>query len=57
MQRSGFSAQLLTVPDAVPQEAVCSAHSIEGSSKPLSPSTRTLRDLAALHKTENENQV
>ena len=54
MQRSGFTAQLLTVPDAVPQAAASSAHSSEGHSKTLSPSIRTLRDLAALHKSENQ---
>ena len=54
MRRSGFTVQLLTVPDAVPQGAASSAYSSEGPSKKLSPSIRTLRDLAALHKSENQ---
>ncbi|MEC8333477.1 MAG: hypothetical protein VXZ83_05060 [Verrucomicrobiota bacterium] len=54
MQHSGFTAQLLTLPDAFPQAAASSGQSNESLSKPLSPSTRTLRDLAALHKSENQ---
>ena len=53
LQRYGFNSQLLTVPDVVslPAPSECSS---KGHGKPLSPSLRTLRDLAALHKSENQ---
>jgi len=54
MQRSGFSVQLLTVPDSVPLDLASSKHSSKGPGKPLSPSIHTLRELAALHKSENQ---
>ena len=53
LQRYGFNSQLLTVPELVtlsaPSECSSNAHG-----KPLSPSQRTLRDLAALNKSENK---
>ena len=53
LQRYGFNSQLLTVPDVVssPAPTECSG---KDHGKPLSPSLRTLRDLAALHKSENQ---
>ena len=54
LQRYGFSPLLLTVPNVVSPAAASSAYSSEVHGKPLKPSRRTLRDLAALHKSENQ---